>query len=130
MKNKSHIKIHAFSALSTNIYKTLEYSTPTTTITETRWSKLMSPLSKCGLQTNGLCSKISRVIREGSKSRMALQMKCMYKTQEIMKLEKYLTFRHANNIVEKMMRLSEELLKMETGLPGNIFEKDYTKYHT
>ena len=59
---------------------------------------------------------------------MGLHFKCMYKTQEIMKLEKYLTFRSSSGIVGKMIRLSEELLKLETGLPGNIFALDYKKY--
>ena len=59
---------------------------------------------------------------------MSLQFKCMFKTQEIMKLEKYLTFRTSKGIVGKMIRLPEELLKLETGLPGNIFALDYKKY--
>ena len=125
----NHIsKLHAFTAMSTTIHKSLEYSAPTTNITEPEWNKLMAPLNKCSLQTNGLCSKISKTIREGPIQRMGLQFKCMYKTQEIMKLEKYLTFRMSSGIVGKMIRLSEELIKLETGLPGNIFALDYKKY--
>ena len=59
---------------------------------------------------------------------MALQMRRMYKNQEILKLEKYLTFRSHQGIVGNMMRLSEELLRVTTGLPGNIFEIDYSKF--
>ena len=121
-------KIHAYTALTTTIYKTIEYSLPTSTITKENWKKIMAPLNKCGLQINGICSKFPTALREGAKSHIALQFKCMYKQQEILKLEKYLTFRSHQGIVGKMIRLSEELLKIETGLPGNIFIFDYSKY--
>ena len=88
----------------------------------------MSPLLQCGLQVNGICSKISRTLREGPKSSMALQMKCMFKMQGVLALEKYLTFRQHDGILGKMIRLSEELLRIETDLPGNIFKLDYNTY--
>lgn len=126
---KNHIsKIHAYTALTTTIYKTLEYPTPATTISEKQWAKLLAPLYKCGLQANGICSTISKKIREGPRVCMSLQMKCMYKVQEISKMEKYLTFRSQKGILGNMIRLSEELLRIETGLPGNIFSYDYEKY--
>ena len=104
------------------------HSLPVSTIDETQWKKLMTPLQKCGLQINGVCSKFPKVLRESSKKHMALQMRCMYENQEILKLEKYLTFRSHQGIVGNMIRLSEELLRIETGLPGNIFKFDYSKF--
>ena len=126
IRTNSISKIHAYTALTTTIFKSIEYSLPTSTITEQQWKKLMAPLNAYGLQINGVCSKIPKALREGSTTHMALQIHCMYKHQEIMKLEKYLTFRENNGIVGKMIRLVEELLKVETGLPGNVFSLDYS----
>ena len=54
----------------------------------------------------------------------------MYKQQEIHKLDKYLHFREHSGLVGQMIRLNEELLKVELGLSGNIFDADYSLYHT
>ena len=120
---------HAMLALTTTILKTLEYPAPALTITQKQWTSIMAPLHKCGLQSNGICATIPKVLREGSKNHMALHIKCMFKTQEIQKLEKYLFFRNHPGIVGKMIRLNEELLLLEVGLPGNIYDADYSTFH-
>ena len=125
----NHIaKHHAMLALNTTIYKTLEYPVPSLTITSRQWRSIMAPLTQCGLQSNGVCSKLPRVIREGSTNHMSLNIKCMFKVQEIKKLEKYLFFRNHSGLVGQMLRLNEELLVLEVGLPGNIYESDYTTF--
>ena len=122
-------KHHAKLALTSTIYKTLEYPVAALTITQQQWRSITAPLHKCGLQINGVCSTIPVALREGASDHMALELKCMYKQQEIHKLEKYLHFREHAGLVGQMIRLNEELLKVELGLPGNIFAANYSLYH-
>ena len=126
----NHISKHyAKLALSSTIFKTLEYSAPALTLSASQWASITTPLIKCGLHTNGVCSTFPKVIREGAHTHMALEFKNMHTIQEIMKLEKYLLFREHPGIVGQLIRLTEELLKIELGLPGDIFQADYTLFH-
>ena len=122
-------KHHAKIALTSTIYKTLEYPISALNITPQQWKSIVTPLHKCGLQLNGVCSTLPTALREGAVAHMALDFKCMYKLQGIHKLEKYLHFREHDGLVGQMIRLNEELLKLELGLPGNIFDADYPLYH-
>ena len=92
VRTKHISRHHAILALNSTILKTLEYPLPALTISKQQWTKIMAPLIQCGLQAGGICSKIPKVIRQGSKQHMALQVKCMSLTQEIHKLDKYLMF--------------------------------------
>ena len=126
----NHIsKYHASLAVSSTIYKTLEYSTPALTISAKQWTSIMSPLMKCGLHAQGMCKTLPKILRESSHQHLSLQMKCMYKVQEINKLEKYLHFRTHHGLVGQMLRLNEELLLLEVGTGGNIFDLCYKTFH-
>ena len=67
--------------------------------------------------------RFPKVIREGANTHMALEIKDIFKVQEILKLEKYLMFREQSGIVGQMIRLTEELLKIGLGLSEDIFQK-------
>ena len=124
----NHIsKIHAYTALTATIYNTLEYPAPPTRIPE-QYSQNFCLQSINAGSNQMVYARKSQKRREGPRSSMALQMKCMYKTQEIMKLEKYHTFWQNKGILGKMIRLSEELIRIETRLPGNKLSLDYDKY--
>ena len=129
VQTKHIARHHAQLALMSTIYKTIKYPLPALTISSNQWNKIMAPLVKCGLQNSGICSKLPRVLREGSKQHMALNIKNMYLTQEIFKLDKYLFFRNHPGLVGQMIRLSEELLLLETGISGNLYNEEYAFYH-
>ena len=123
-------KHHASLALSSTIFKTLEYPAPALSISQPQWTTIMAPLAKCGLHIKGICATLPKIVREGPVKHMGVQIKCMYKQQEILKLEKYLFFREHPGIVGQMIRMNEELLTIELGIPGNIFAVDYKRYHS
>ena len=122
-------KHHAMLAINSTIYKTLEYATPALTITKKQWTSILAPLAKCNLQSIGVCSTFPKVLREGSTQHMGLNLKCMYKTQEIQKVEKYLLFRNHKGLVGQMLRLNEESLLLELGVSGSLYDADFTSLH-
>ena len=67
-------KQHAKLTLTSTIYKTLEYPVSALTITPQQWKSITAPLLKCGLQINGVCSRLPTALREGASDHMALEL--------------------------------------------------------
>ena len=69
----------------------------------------------------------------GTKTRrqkhLGLQIPCMYITQGTLKLMKYISHIKTTSILGKMLRLSEETIKLELGMSGNLFDIPYKTSH-
>ena len=93
------------------------------------WKEITAPLYKVGLSATGFCNKLPSAIRHGTTSNIGLHLPCMYLTQGIMKLIKYMSNINSTSILGQMMRLCEENIKLELGLPGNLYSHLYKKSH-
>ena len=125
-----HISPHnALLSIHTTILSTLRYPAPAMSLSKQEWHEITTPMHQIGLQAAGFTNKIPKAIRHGTTENLGLQIPCMYKTQGILKTMKYLTFITSDSILGKMLRLCEETIKLELGLPGNLYSTPYSKTH-
>ena len=120
---------NALLSLNTTILSTLKYPAPSLSLTQDEWRQITNPLFQAGLPAAGICSKFPTPLRHGTTNNMGLHIPCMYLTQGILKIMKYITFIHSPSILGKILRLCEQNIKLELGLPGNLYTTPYSKTH-
>ena len=120
---------NALLSIHTTILSTLKYPAPSLSLTRKDWQHITSPLYQTGLQSAGFCNKIPRAIRQGAISNLGLQIPCMYITQGILKLLKYIAHIEEKSILGQMLRLSEETITLELGMSQNLFDIPYKSTH-
>ena len=120
---------NALLSMHTTILSSLKYPAPALSLTRKDWKYITAPLYKTGLQASGICNKLPTVIRHGATSHLGLNLPCMYLTQGIQKLIKYIHSISTPTILGQMLRLSEETLKLELGLSGNLYSLPYSSTH-
>ena len=118
---------NALLSIQTTILSTLKYPAPALSLSKKEWQEITSPLYNTGLQSSGICNKLPTAIRHGATNNLGLNLPCMYLTQGIYKLMKYMTHIHTKTILGQMLRLCEETSKLELGLPGNLYATPYKK---
>ena len=119
---------NALLYMYTTILSTLKYPAPALSLSKKEWQEITAPLYKSGLQSSGICNKLPKTIRHGTTDNLGLNISCMYLTQGIYKLMKYMSFIHTKTILDQMLRLCVETTKLELGLPGNLYATPYKKH--
>ena len=120
---------NAMLSIHSTILSTLRYPAPALSLTKQEWHAITTPLHQAGLQAAGFSNKIPKAIRHGTTNNLGMHIPCMYTTQGILKLMKYKSFIQSETILGQMLRLCEETMKLELGLPGNLFSASYSKSH-
>ena len=120
---------NALLSINTTIMSTLKYPASAMSLTKKEWQDITSPIHKVGLQAAGFCNKLPKAIRHGTDNNLGLNIPCMYLTQGIMKINKYVSHIHTNSILGQMLRLCEQTTKIELGLPGNLYTTPYKTTH-
>ena len=120
---------NAMLSIHSTILSTLKYPAPALSLNKKDWKSITSPLHQIGLQSAGISNKIPTAIRHGATKNLGFNIPCMYITQGILKLMKYLTFVKSQSILGQMIRLCEETTKIELGLPSNLYTTPYQQTH-
>ena len=120
---------NALLSLHTTIMSTLKYPAPALSLTRHDWHQITKPILQSGLQAAGICSKFPKPLRHGTTKNLGLHIPCMYLTQGILKIMKYMSFISSPSILGQMLRLCEQNIKLELGLSGNLYTTPYATTH-
>ena len=129
MRTNQITHTNALLSINSTILSTLRYPAPALSLTKKEWQSITAPLYKTGLPAAGFCNKLPKAIRHGTTPDLGLNIPCLFLTQGILKIMKYMTFITSNTILGQMLRLCEETTKLELGLPGNLYTTPYTHSH-
>ena len=120
---------NALLSIHSTILSTLKYPAPALSLSRNDWQKITAPLYQVGLQASGICNKLPKPLRNGTYNNLGLQIPCMFLTQGIQKLIKYISFIESQSILGKMLRICEEYTKLDLGSSGNLYTTPYHKTH-
>ena len=113
---------YAWIGLMTGIMKGLEWPLPATTLSRKQCKYIMAPLLKVGLRASGVQWKLNRIILYGSPSVLGLGFPSIYTTAGIRKILHLINHAHKKTMTGALLRATVEQLKLEIGLPGNLFQ--------
>ena len=115
--NKIYIpRSDSWYALTTSIMKKIEYSLPTTTISETTFNWIMAPILDAGLPAAGICRKMKHAFVYGPKLYQGLGLHHPYITQFISHIITTCTHMRKSTLTGHLLATSYEYLQLETGL--------------
>ena len=116
----------AWQALTTTVFKTIEYPLPATTLTMQQCEDIISPILQIGLPTSGICRNISRQVAFSSTKYKGLGLKHPFMTQGIHKL--ILLLDSTTNLTSSLIRASMDLCAYECGLGANFLRRNFSSY--
>ena len=119
----------AWRAMNMTIMKTLEYPLVALTLTEKECDYIMAPVLAGGLPRAGICRNIPRSVLYGSLEHQGLGMHNLYNTMGLQQIQVLLDNTWKNTITGKLIRTSLESFKLELGIQGPLFTKDYELYN-
>ena len=119
-------KNDAWEALNTTILSTLKYPAAATTITEEEWNSIMKPVIDLGLQKSGISRSFPRDVLFGPERCQGMGLIHPFHYQELEHLETILRTGNAHTTTGEHIERSLEWLKLELGMPGPVWELDYS----
>lgn len=119
-------RTEAWQALTTTVFKSIEYPLPATTMSLKQCETIVRPILQIGLPRSGICRNISRQVAFSSTQYKGLGLQHPYMTQGIQKLLVLLD--DPAGLTNKLVRISLELCAYESGLGNTFMLYDYTHY--
>ena len=121
-------KNDAWFALTATIMKTMEYPMATTTIDESEWNKIMTPILMSGLPRAGMDRKFPHAVLYGPTCLQGFGILHPWYHQEITHLLVCLKQTTLGGITGSLISASLEQLRLEVGLPGWLTDHDFPKF--
>ena len=119
-------RLEAWQALTTTIFKTIEYPLPSTTLSLKQCDEIVRPILKIGLPRSGICRNISRQVAFSSIKYKGLGLHHPYMTQGIQKLLVLLD--EPKGLTHDLVQFSLDLCAYESGLGPNFMLLDLQQY--
>jgi len=115
----------AWLAIQSRAYAAIEWPLVACTLSKEQCKHIMAPLLKWGLRALGVQSNLNRSIVFGPPKLMGLGFRSLYTTMGIDKSLHMITHGSEDTMTGKLLRGTYELLVLETGLPGELFQWQY-----
>ena len=115
----------AWMALTTTVMKTLEYPLLASTLTEKECTSIMAPILTGGLPKMGVSRSMARDLVYAPLKYQGLSINNLYTTQGLEHIMAILDHMWRNTETGKLMRISMEVMKIELGIRGSLFQQDY-----
>jgi hypothetical protein len=117
----SHLrKTDALQALSTNIWKSLEYSLPATSLLEERCHKSMAPALLAGLTNSHICRSFPRSLIHASDSNLGAGITNLFTTQGVKHMELMMSTGTSKSLTGKLLQASFKAFLTEYGVGRNV----------
>ena len=121
-------KFDAWTALTTQIMKTIEYPLQALTLTKEECTYIMEPIMVSGLNGIGVCRNLPRVVAYAPVKYQGIGVKDPYTTMCIRHMELLMEDTRWQTYTGGKLRISLEAMKVEVGIGGSVLTQDYTKY--
>ena len=118
----------AWLALTTTIWKTLEYPLNALTLTKEECEYVMAPAISSGLNGAGICRNLPKALRHGPTSYQGLELPHIYTIQGIARLTDLLNHNHIDTNTGFLHRASLEQMIVNAGLGPDLLEYSHKKY--
>ena len=118
----------AWQALNSTILKKLEYPLVALTLSKAQCDYVMAPALERGLPRAGICRNMPRAVIYGDLDHQGMGLHNLYTTMGLHQVQALLTNIWRDNITGKLLRISLESFKLELGISGSIFNKNYYSY--
>ena len=125
VRNGAIFRQDAWRAMNMKIMKILEYPLVTLTLTEVECDFIMTPILTGGLPRAGICYNIPRLVLYGSLDHQGLGMNNLYTTMRLQQIQVLLYNKWKNIATGQLIWISLESFKLELGIQGSLFSKDY-----
>ena len=121
-----HIRpTEAWEYYQTTVRKSLEYPLAATTLNKKQCRHIEAPALQAGLKQSGLPSNLPRELVNGPKSMQGLGSTDLYFVQGEKHLQVLLDHGHEDSITGNHLRAGIEAHKLELGVGGSLFTKDF-----
>ena len=121
-----HIRpAEAWEYYQTTVRKSLEYPLAATTLNKRQCKHIEAPALQAGLKQSGLPSNLPRELVNGPKSMQGLGSPDLYFVQGEKHLQVLLDHGHEDSITGNHLRAGIEAHKLELGVGGSLFTKDF-----
>ena len=125
----SHLqKYEAWYALTSTIWKSIEYPLPALTMTYKECAYIMAPAKEGGLSKSRICQKLPLEAVHGPLRYQGLGLNHIKITQEVSHLEIIRQHIWRDTPTSRLIQENTEELHLEIGLGGNIFDYPYTPF--
>ena len=114
--------------METTILKTLEYSLPALTLSESECRKIMQPILSISLPKTSISRNSPQSVLFGPVSEGGLGLDSLYYTQGAMHLEKFQLHLGTDTMTGKLIQVSLESAQLEIGIGRNLFQLEYKLY--
>ena len=121
-------RFDAWTALQSTVMKTLQYPLLATTLTGKECNHIMAPILTGGLTQIGICRSMARQLVYAPLKYQGLAIDNLYTTQGLGHVTALLTHIWQQTTTGKLLRMSMEYMKLELGVQGSLFSKDYNIY--
>ena len=121
-------RIDAWLALHSTIMKTLEYPLLAVTLKEAECNSIMAPILTGGLPKIGISRSMARSLVYAPLKYQGLDLHNLYTTQGLVHLRGLMNHIWQGTETGKLLLTSLEYAKMEVGIIGSYFNKDYSVY--
>jgi len=118
----------AWLALTTTIWKTLEYPLNALTLSKEECDYIMAPAIKSGLNGAGICRHLPKALRHGPTSHQGLELPHIYTLQGIARLTDLLNHNHLKTITGFLHRANLEQLIVGAGLGTHTLDYSHKRY--
>ena len=108
--------------------KKLEYPLLALTLEKEECNKIMSPILMGGLPRIGICRTMARSLVYAPIKYQGLGIQNLYITQGVQHVKAILNHIWQRTTTGSLILMSMEYVKMEVGIRGSIFSKDYEIY--
>ena len=118
----------AWEYYQTTVRKTLEYPLAATTLSKRQCTEIEAPALQAGLQRSGMPANLPRDLVNGPKTMQGLGSPDIYFVQGEKHLQVLLDHGHDDSITGNHLRAGIEAHKLELGVGGSLFTKDYNMF--
>ena len=119
-------KRDSWQALTKTVLKKLEYPLVALNLTEKECRHIMAPALAAGLSRSGVCQKISRCVLYGNVELQGMGLHNIFTTMGIVQIQAIVEHTWGDSLSGKLIQTSLESLKMEVGITGSLFHKNFT----
>ena len=118
----------AWLAFNSTVMKTLEYPLLALTLTEAECNAVMAPILSGGLPKMGITRSMARSLVYAPLKYHGVGVNRLYTTQGLSHVTAFLNHIWKGTETGKLLRISLEYTKLELGIRGSLFTKDYDLY--
>ena len=108
--------------------KTLEYPLLALTLTESECNSIVAPILSGGLPRMGMTRSMARTLVYAPLKYQGIGINKLYTTQGLLHINALVNHIWRESETGKLLRISLEYVKLELGIQGSLFAKDYALY--